>query len=81
VALMDRIEARQVSHLVIARKDRLVRFGFRWFERFCAEHGTELMALNDEQLAGAGNGAGPADHCALLLGPAVWVTELPQEAE
>jgi putative resolvase len=37
VALMDRIEARQVSHLVIAHKDRLVRFGFSWFERFCAE--------------------------------------------
>jgi hypothetical protein len=33
VALMDRIEARQVSHLVIAHKDRLLRFGFSWFER------------------------------------------------
>jgi putative resolvase len=40
----------QVSHLIIAHKDRLVRFGFPWFERFCAEHGTELMVLNDEQL-------------------------------
>lgn len=51
VALMDRIEARQVSHLVIAHKDRLVRFGFQWFERFCAEHGTELLVLNNEQLS------------------------------
>jgi putative resolvase len=41
---------RQVSHLIIAHKDRLVRFGFPWFERFCAEHGTELMVLNNEQL-------------------------------
>jgi len=51
VALMDRIEARQVSHLIIAHKDRLVRFGFPWFERFCAEHGTEILVLNSEQLS------------------------------
>jgi predicted site-specific integrase-resolvase len=41
VALMDRIEAREVSHLVIAHKDRLVPFGFQCFDRFCAEHGTD----------------------------------------
>ena len=50
VALMDRIEARQVSQLIIAHKDRLVRFGFPWFERFCTEHGTELLVLNQRQL-------------------------------
>jgi len=51
VALMDRIEAREVSTLVIAHKDRLVRFGLVWFERFCAEHGTEVLILNNEQLS------------------------------
>jgi len=51
VALMDQIEARQISHLVIAHKDRLVRFGYQWFERFCAEHGTGLLVLNNEQLS------------------------------
>jgi putative resolvase len=51
VALMDRIEARQVSHLIIAHNDRLVRFGFQWFERFCAQHGTELLVVNNEQLS------------------------------
>jgi putative resolvase len=51
VTLMDRIEARRVSHLVIAHKDRLVRFGFPWFERFCAEHGAQLLVLNQEQLS------------------------------
>lgn len=51
LALMDRIEATQVSHLIIAHKDRLVRFGFSWFERFCFEHGTELLVLNQEQLS------------------------------
>ena len=50
VALMDRIEARQISHLIIAHKDRPARFGFPWFERFCAERATELLVLNQEQL-------------------------------
>ena len=51
VAIMDRIEAQEASHLIIAHKDRLVRFGFAWFERFCAEHGAELLVLNQEQLS------------------------------
>jgi predicted site-specific integrase-resolvase len=48
---MDRFEARQISHLIVAHKDRPVRFGFPWFERFCAEHATELLVLNQEQLS------------------------------
>jgi excisionase family DNA binding protein len=51
VALMDRIEAGQVSHLILAHKDRLVRFGFEWFERFCEDHGCELLVLNQEKLS------------------------------
>jgi putative resolvase len=51
VAIMDRIEAGEVSHLIVAHEDRLVRFGFPWFERFCAEHGAELLVLNNEQLS------------------------------
>jgi predicted site-specific integrase-resolvase len=49
--VMDAIESREVSALIIAHKDRLVRFGFSWFERFCAEHGCELMILNSETLS------------------------------
>lgn len=51
LVLMDRIESREVSHLIIAHKDRLVRFGFSWFNRFCLEHGAELLILNNEQLS------------------------------
>ena len=28
-----------------------MRFGFSWFERFCAEHGNEFLVLNNEQLS------------------------------
>jgi predicted site-specific integrase-resolvase len=51
VALMDRIEAGQVSHLILAHQDRLVRFGFQWFEGSCEEHGCELLVLNQEKLS------------------------------
>lgn len=51
VALMDAIESREISHLIIAHKDRMVRFGFSWFQRFCSEHGCELLVLNNEQLS------------------------------
>jgi putative resolvase len=51
VALMDRIEARQVSHLVIAHKDRLVRFGFSWSSDFAPSTAPSLLVLNNEQLS------------------------------
>jgi putative resolvase len=39
--LMEPIELGQVRRLIIAHKDRLVRFGFEWFAAFCRRHGTD----------------------------------------
>jgi len=49
--IMDAVERREVSTLVIAHKDRLTRFGFPWFARLCANHGCTLLVLNNEQLS------------------------------
>ena len=46
--LLEDIEVGHVRHLMVARKDRLVRFGFEWFAEFCARHGTELVMMNQE---------------------------------
>jgi len=51
VALMQAVDRREVQTLVIAHKDRLVRFGFPWFAEFCAQHGCELVVLNHETLS------------------------------
>ena len=51
LALMDRIEQREISHLVIAHKDRLTRFGYVWFTRFCKMHSCEILVLNNETLS------------------------------
>ncbi len=51
VALMEMVERGEVSEIVIAHKDRLVRFGYEWFEKFCQDHGTTLTVMNAETLS------------------------------
>ena len=50
-ALMDMVERGEVTEIVIAHKDRLVRFEYEWFERFCDHHGTEITVMNVESLS------------------------------
>ena len=50
-ALLDMVERGEVSEIVIAHKDRLVRFGYEWFERFCDNHGTQITVMNIESLS------------------------------
>lgn len=51
LALMDAVGRGEISRLIIAHKDRLVRFGFEWFEHHCQSHGTELLVMNQERLS------------------------------
>lgn len=51
VILMEMVERGEVSEIVIAHKDRLVRFGYEWFEKFCQDHGTILTVMNAESLS------------------------------
>ena len=49
--IMEEIELGRVQRIVIAHKDRLVRFGFEWFAAFCERHGTDLVIVNGETLS------------------------------
>ena len=49
--LMQRVELGQVRRVVIAHRDRLVRFGYEYFEAFCERHHTELVVINGENLS------------------------------
>jgi putative resolvase len=49
--LMEMIELGQVRRLIIAHRDRLVRFGYDYFEAFCQRHHTELVVINGENLS------------------------------
>ena len=48
---MEMVELGQVRRLVIAHKDRLVRFGYGYFEAFCERHNTEIMVMNGEAMS------------------------------
>jgi predicted site-specific integrase-resolvase len=49
--ILQDIELGRVQRLIIAHKDRLVRFGFEWFAAFCERHGTVLVIVNDDTLS------------------------------
>jgi putative resolvase len=49
--LMEMIELGQVRRLLIAHRDRLVRFGYDYFEAFCERHHTELVVINGEAMS------------------------------
>jgi predicted site-specific integrase-resolvase len=49
--LMNRVGRGEIEEVVVAHKDRLVRFGFEWFEHFCKQHGTRVVVMNSDSLS------------------------------
>lgn len=47
--LLKQIENNEIDKIYITYKDRFVRFGYEWFEEFCASHDTEIIVLNQKQ--------------------------------
>lgn len=47
--LLKEVENNEIDKIYVTYKDRFVRFGYEWFEEFCATHGTEIIILNQEQ--------------------------------
>lgn len=49
--LLNEVEHGKIKNIIIAHKDRLVRFGFEWFDDFCRKHGTKILVINNEKLS------------------------------
>ncbi len=49
--LMQLVELGQIRRIVIAHRDRLVRFGYEYFEAFCERHHTEIVVINGESMS------------------------------
>ena len=45
VALMRSVDKNEISEIIIAHKDRLVRFGFEWFDAFCKDHNCKITVV------------------------------------
>jgi len=51
LALIDRIQRGEIERLLIAHKDRLVRFGFDLLAHLSLEHGCEIIVVNQASLS------------------------------
>lgn len=40
-----------VQTILVAHKDRFIRFGYDWFERFLKSNGVEIVVVNNEKLS------------------------------
>ena len=45
--LLDQIPKGEIEKIYITYKDRFVRFGFDWFERFCNHYNCEIVVINN----------------------------------
>ena len=40
-----------IKTVIVAHKDRFIRFGYDWFERFLKSNGVEIIVVNNEVLS------------------------------
>jgi len=40
-----------IKTVIVAHKDRFIRFGYDWFERFLKSNGVEIIVVNNETLS------------------------------
>ena len=49
--LLDEVMENKIKTIVISSKDRFIRFGYEWFEKFCMKFHTTIMVVNNEALS------------------------------
>lgn len=43
--LLDEVMEQKIKTIVITHRDRFVRFGYDWFERFCAKFNATIVVI------------------------------------
>lgn len=49
--LLDEVMEQKIKTIVISSKDRFIRFGYDWFEKFCLKFNTNIIVVNNEALS------------------------------
>ena len=49
--LLNEVMEQKIKTIVITHKDRFVRFGYEWFEKFCMKFHTTIVVVNNEELS------------------------------
>jgi predicted site-specific integrase-resolvase len=46
--LLQKIEEKRISRVIVSHKDRFIRFGYEWFEKYIESHGCTIEVVNNE---------------------------------
>ena len=46
--LLEEVMENRIKTIVISSKDRFIRFGYDWFEKFCEKFNTKIIIVNNE---------------------------------
>ena len=49
--LLDEVMEQKIKTIIITHKDRFIRFGYDWFEKFCMKFHTTIVIANNEELS------------------------------
>ena len=49
--LLDEVMKQKIKTIIVTHKDRFVRFGYDWFEKFCMKFNTTIVVVNNEELS------------------------------
>lgn len=49
--LFDDVMGNRIKTIIITNKDRFIRFGYDWFEKFCEKFNTKIIIVNNEALS------------------------------
>ena len=49
--LIDECMTNEIDTIIITHKDRFIRFGYDWFERFLAKFNVDIIVVNNESLS------------------------------
>ena len=49
--LLEEVMENRIKTIVISSKDRFIRFGYDWFEKFCEKFHTKIIIVNNEALS------------------------------
>ena len=49
--LLEEVMEQKIKTIIVAHKDRFVRFCYDWFEKFCMKFNAAIVVVNNEELS------------------------------
>ena len=49
--LLDDVIENKIKLIVVSNKDRFIRFGYDWFDKFCSKFNTKILVVNNDVLS------------------------------